>query len=993
MNSLNRAHALLSFLFLSSILLFGCCGQIDGLFSAGNETSAGEQPILPGIPGITGGGSGKADWTIIVMLDGDNNIEEPITFDLRKTEMAGSSDKVNIVAQLDRSPQYWTGCGDWSGARRYLIQKSTDAEGECLTTAPLADLGTVDSGDPATLVDFAEWAIDKYPAEHYVLVLEDHGGGWTGMYQDETSGNDVSLPEMRDALKQISAKLGKKLDLVVFDMCLMAQYDVMLDVAPYADYMVASEEVIPGTSMQHGEVLSALMANPQMGAPELAKKYVAEYEKFYAYREDATTLSALDLSKTGELEAAFSAFAGQMKDKAGAKWQEVAAMHTFAEYYAQGMPEAKLFSFGDLDDFASNAQAYALDDAALTSASLALQKAVNNSVIANYRHVKHPRSAGISYYFQPSSLLYLGNQAEKYQLTTAYEGQQAWRDFLSTYYQNAEELLTAPSVGDFTASPTASLVRPLEFTFTITGSNIVGTQWYQAQWEGELLKISRIVGQRSVTRLPDGKLVNGYPSGESKFHGFSTMAEFRVSDGTRSSAATVYQAWPSQDVFVAQGTLQQLNGASCPGTLIFSGSDGHAVQATCVQQNENGGMFATPVLLSDGDIFTPSVIVPYDNQFGTEPGQPLTYSSDSGIFLEWHPLQEGRTYVAVVEAGDVQQQSGSSQPAQFTVSRQPSLNPLVASEMNRRWECGQLDNGLAVERVMTLELGPSICQFSDPATNSSCAFTYSEAGAPHAYLYVDEWRESLKFFISRRNADSFWLFDLAGSVPIICQRSGLGRPSTEVYRELYNSVGDAGADLDTLQTDPAKLVGTWQNSKGVSFSFNADRSFSWTTGVNSLTGTYSANAEEINLVPAGQTQPITFAYLLGTWKLVVTDPAGSETVVYKPGREPAQPAAQQPVPTTPATPTTPPAQPPVAQPTGLTGTWQDAAQGVIVILASDGSYAWMSPYTYEYGTYSTSSNLITFSSMGYTAQYYYELAGNSLRIYNEQVGIMLTRVV
>ncbi|RLG19810.1 hypothetical protein DRN67_01695, partial [Candidatus Micrarchaeota archaeon] len=254
---------------------------------------------------------------------------------------------------------------------------------------------------------------------------------------------------------------------------------------------------------------------------------------------------------------------------------------------------------------------------------------------------------------------------------------------------------------------------------------------------------------------------------------------------------------------------------------------------------------------------------------------------------------------------------------------------------------------------------------------------------PHAYLYVDEWRESFKFFISRINSESFWIFDLAGSVPIYCQHAGLGQPSTQVYKELYNSVGDEAADIEPLQTDPSKLVGEWENEKrGVSIEFNADKGFSWQTGGNEVQGTYSADAEEITIIPAGQAGGITFTYLLGTTKLILTDPAGIETIVYKPGHEPAQ--ASTPT-TAPATPEQP------AQPSGLVGTWQNDYLGVMVVLGADGSYIWASPYTYEYGTYSASSTMLFFSSMGYTAQYYYLLEGDYLAIYDDYQSIELYR--
>ena len=40
--------------------------------------------------------------------------------------------------------------------------------------------------DPTTLKNFITWRSRTYPANHYLLVLWNHGGGYTGLIQDQT---------------------------------------------------------------------------------------------------------------------------------------------------------------------------------------------------------------------------------------------------------------------------------------------------------------------------------------------------------------------------------------------------------------------------------------------------------------------------------------------------------------------------------------------------------------------------------------------------------------------------------------------------------------------------------------------------------------------------------------------------------------------------------------------------------------------------------------
>jgi len=92
---------------------------------------------------------------------------------------------VQIVAQLDRFQAGYTGDGDWTSARRYHVLQDGDLNH--INSEIVQDLGEVNMADTQTLVDFATWAIQTYPAEHYVLILSDHGMGWPGGWSDPTA--------------------------------------------------------------------------------------------------------------------------------------------------------------------------------------------------------------------------------------------------------------------------------------------------------------------------------------------------------------------------------------------------------------------------------------------------------------------------------------------------------------------------------------------------------------------------------------------------------------------------------------------------------------------------------------------------------------------------------------------------------------------------------------------------------------------------------------
>ncbi|MBP1707377.1 MAG: Clostripain family protease, partial [Chloroflexi bacterium] len=130
-------------------------GQISGLSSAA--------PFATNYPQLASQTPTKSGQTWLVMLyqDADDQVlEKDICLDLNEAEKAGSSQRVKIVAQMDRYNGAYNGDGNWTGTRRFLISQD-DNLGK-LVSQQVADLGEVNLASGQTLIDFATWAIKTY---------------------------------------------------------------------------------------------------------------------------------------------------------------------------------------------------------------------------------------------------------------------------------------------------------------------------------------------------------------------------------------------------------------------------------------------------------------------------------------------------------------------------------------------------------------------------------------------------------------------------------------------------------------------------------------------------------------------------------------------------------------------------------------------------------------------------------------------------------------
>ncbi|MFL7810689.1 MAG: clostripain-related cysteine peptidase, partial [Anaerolineae bacterium] len=145
-----------------------------------------------------------AQWTILVYLDGDNNLETEAIEDFLEIASVGSNDQVQIVVQFDRTPGYDDRYGDWRGALRFHVTPGLAPE----PANALVNLGEVNMGDVQTLVDFYQWGMAAFPARRTTLVLWNHGDGWRAnsvtqdtrkaVCWDETELDALDLSELGD---------------------------------------------------------------------------------------------------------------------------------------------------------------------------------------------------------------------------------------------------------------------------------------------------------------------------------------------------------------------------------------------------------------------------------------------------------------------------------------------------------------------------------------------------------------------------------------------------------------------------------------------------------------------------------------------------------------------------------------------------------------------------------------------------------------------------
>jgi hypothetical protein len=141
---------------------------------------------------------------------------------------------------------------------------------------------------PDSLTNFINWAAKACPAKRYVLILNDHGGGYSphddiytesaakratrGIVYDDANGyNHFSVGSLAHAIRQA----GIRPDAIYFDACMMNNLEYLFEFKDLTDYIIASTFNVPDAGGRYETLIECLSATS--GDLEYAFEKYIEY--------------------------------------------------------------------------------------------------------------------------------------------------------------------------------------------------------------------------------------------------------------------------------------------------------------------------------------------------------------------------------------------------------------------------------------------------------------------------------------------------------------------------------------------------------------------------------------------------------------------------------------------------------------------------------------------------------------------------------------------
>lgn len=367
----------------------------------------------------------KAKTTLLVYMVASDLVENgngPGWWTLNGMLAARSSEDVNVILQVGGGSGPGPVAGvDMRETRRYRLKPApanANANANVNTEVGAAarpgwtiellpqsqQPRTVAMNHSETLRDFVQWGASSYPAQQYHLVLYDHGGGPVGGYGNDMANSDgagMSVSDIAKALKDSPVHF----ELLGFDACLMANLEVASLLAPYANYLAATEDVT--LFWDWNAILNFMVAHPLAPGDQLGQEIVRSYKAtqvIYPWQADFVTTSVTDLRQVPALVSAVGAMTASLEqaiDQEGLPaWLQIAHATRQARSFQTNIYSKRM----DLVDLLSWTRQLAAVGVASSEHARAVEAALRAAVVF-VDEDEDEETNGLSLYFPRYSLL------------------------------------------------------------------------------------------------------------------------------------------------------------------------------------------------------------------------------------------------------------------------------------------------------------------------------------------------------------------------------------------------------------------------------------------------------------------------------------------------------------------------------------------------------------------------------------------------------------
>lgn len=260
------------------LLLLSCC------FFSSCEHETVQEPVK----------TQPNEVTYLLYMVGQNDLSGFLTdnIDDLKTglEKTDINAKILVYADISSTPEL------------YLIAKDENGTVTKNTVKTYSDRYSV---DPEVMQEVVNYVFDTYPAPVRAVTFSSHADG--SLYTDKTVskrsfgyegsvGYGMNVTDIREALEDCP-----KLDLMMFDACMMAGVETAYELKDCTHYFLATPNSVPGEGFPYDKALPDILKMDAEGLSRVAQVYMDHFHGNTAKWDDFVAISLTDVTKMDSL--------------------------------------------------------------------------------------------------------------------------------------------------------------------------------------------------------------------------------------------------------------------------------------------------------------------------------------------------------------------------------------------------------------------------------------------------------------------------------------------------------------------------------------------------------------------------------------------------------------------------------------------------------------------------------------------------------------------
>ncbi len=258
-------------------------------------------------------GSDAQSATVMIYMNG-SDLETKAgeaTTDLSEMIDSGIGNNVNVIIQT-MGTKRWQ---DYDiSSKTSQIYSIHDGELELVKDG----MGQLDCTQSSTLSDFIDFGKKNYPADRYMLIFWNHGGGPVYGFGYDEWQEDMESLTLDEIQKALRANDDIHFDLIGMDCCIMANLETCYVLEPFCKYAVLSEDFESGLGWSYTQWMKLLEQNPGISTPLLGKKIIDTMVSANENDDDAggsSTMILVDEKAVPDLVEKWKEFAYKNSDK------------------------------------------------------------------------------------------------------------------------------------------------------------------------------------------------------------------------------------------------------------------------------------------------------------------------------------------------------------------------------------------------------------------------------------------------------------------------------------------------------------------------------------------------------------------------------------------------------------------------------------------------------------------------------------------------------